>query len=649
MMVKVYDLEVMRNFFLYIDLELKSDDFTIFEISSFKNELKELLNYLKNVKGQIGFNNINYDSQIIQYIIENQKKLLKLNSNDLTEHLHDLSNEIINEPFPRYWESDLTIPQCDPFKILHYDNRARSASLKWIQYSMDWYNIEDMPLKHWELIDSREKADIIISYCKNDCLSTRQLYNIIRGKTDHILYKGKDKVQLRYDVQKEFGFRCLNYSDVKIGDQLNKSKYSKALGIKESSLKYLTKNPKLDFTFEECFPDYISFQTEEFNQFVDSFKTKKVNLNKKQEFRFKYNKTEYTIAKGGIHSNEGARLIVPTKDQILRDADIGSQYPNAIAKRDLYPSHLDKIWIENYKETIQQRIDAKHTYKKTKENKWESIAETFKLSLNGGGFGKLNEATNWQYDPFACFQTTIGNQMEILMLIESLEIIGVDVISANTDGIICLFDKSLESDYYQVCKEWEKRVGNDKLGLLEYKDYSLIAQRSINHYIAIPADGSEPKTKGSFLVDYELHKNKSNRVIPLALQEYYHRGTSPSKFIREHNNIFDFCAGSRAKGDWTFMSHQIINGEYIKKVQQKTLRYYISNDGCKLLKYNETDGREIQEDSGKWLCTIFNKYEEKNMKEYDINYDYYINQAYKIISEIQPEVINRKYTQLSIF
>jgi hypothetical protein len=51
------------------------------------------------------------------------------------------------------------------------------------------------------------------------------------------------------------------------------------------------------------------------------------------------------------------------------------------------------------------------------------------------------------------------------------------------------------------------------------------------------------------------------------------------------------------------------------------------------------DGRESNIEAG-WLITVFNKYLQKSMKDYNINYRYYINECNKIIDIIE----NRQLT-----
>lgn len=235
------------------------------------------------------------------------------------------------------------------------------------------------------------------------------------------------------------------------------------------------------------------------------------------------------------------------------------------------------------------------------------------------------------------------------MLIESLELAGIHVVSANTDGIISLFDEDKNDLYYQICKEWEIKVGNSELGKLEYVDYNILVQSSVNDYLAISVDG-KVKKKGDFVTDFEIHKNKSARVVPLALEAYYLYGIKPDEFIKNHNNIFNFCLGVKSIGTNRLIHLEPIKGTEIKL--QKINRYYVSNNGWHLLKRlkplenkkfnkqfdifgNVNDGHRESEIEAGYLSTIFNKYIKKDMNDYNINYNYYINRVNKIINTIE--------------
>ena len=69
-----------------------------------------------------------------------------------------------------------TSNQIDVFKMHHWDNPAKRSSLKWIQYSMDWENILDMPIHHETKIETQAQLAVITEYCINDVESTEAIY-----------------------------------------------------------------------------------------------------------------------------------------------------------------------------------------------------------------------------------------------------------------------------------------------------------------------------------------------------------------------------------------------------------------------------------------------------------------------------------------
>lgn len=658
--IVVYDIETIKNFFLYMDIDYRTNEEKIFKIGLSHNELPELYKYLTIEKPQqVGFNNIGFDSQITQYIIANTEYWTKHNYTgiEISAEIYKYTQSVIDKQDSGEWADypvwNLTCKQLDLFKIWHFNNRAKSTSLKWIQYMIDWENLQDMPIAHGDDI-TEEQIEDVIKYCRNDVLSTLEFFNITLGRTNLPLYKGKDKILLRKNIKQKFNIDCLNFDDVKIGDELNKKSFMDITGIDKYELKN-RKAPTDIFTFGECIPDYIFFKTKELNAFYDKLKDIKIDpSSKNQKFLLPFRGTTYLIAKGGIHSVDKPRLLKPNINQYLRDCDIGSQYPNAFRKRKLYPRHLGEEWLTIYCSNITLRLEAKQQYKKTKDLIYKSIDELYKLALNGGGFGKTGEPTSWQYDSFINMSITIGNQFEILMLVEMFEEAKIHVVSANTDGLVCLFNKDQENDYKRICEEWEIIVGNNIEGKLEYTEYELFAQSNVNNYLAIKKENPEhpeslddrTKYKGDFLIDFELNKNKSNSIINLALSAYFTKGIDPKSFILEHKNIYDFCSGVRAKSGWHFQSEEIYKGEYREIKQQKTVRYYISKEGVKLIKCHK-DGRRTQTEAGIWMQTIFNNYVKKEWDLYDINYEYYISKTYELIHSIQPEV-DRLSTQLSM-
>jgi hypothetical protein len=179
---------------------------------------------------------------------------------------------------------------------------------------------------------------------------------------------------------------------------------------------------------------------------------------------------------------------------------------------------------------------------------------------------------------------------------------------------------------------------------LEHNTYSKLVLGDVNNYIAVDEKGKS-KCKGRFEYDnLALHKNKSFLIIPKAVHAYFVEGKDPEEFIKSHTNIFDFCGGVKIKGDWRFEERLLEDGVYKEKPLQHTIRYYVSKTGSKIMKRNNSDGRDIQVEAGKWLQTLYIDHEEKPISDYNINYDYYVNKVRKEIESLDPST-----NQLSLF
>lgn len=678
LILKVYDIETIFEEFSITIANPRYQNPIDFRINRFINQIDALVKFLLEELCDywVGYNNVNFDSQVLQYIIDNKDKWVQKTGAEIAALIWQFAQDVIDDTnaglFPPFREQYLWAKQMDIFRIHHFDNEARRTSLKWLEYSMDLEDIEEMPIAHanykwvgnrnipYDRLWTDKEFSLTDHYRRNDVKATCVALEYTLGNVENEVYKGKNKIQDRLDIIDEFKLppEAMNWSDVKIGDELNKLGYMQLKGIKDPRVIYdLKKNRrgKRVFTYGDCIPDYVKFTSPIFQGFYEALKDIKVRITekkdregkkKKQEFNLTFNKTTYTIARGGIHSNEKNRIITPLPNEILMDADVGSQYPNAIFKRKLYPSHLGAEWLTMYGGTIQKRLTFKIKGKTDKRAK--GIAEMLKLSLNGGGFGKLNEATNWQYDPFAAFSCTIGNQFEILMLIEALEIEGgIHVVSANTDGIVCLFDKSKLETYYRICHEWEAKVGNTQMGQLEYTEYTKMVQKSVNDYLAIDKEG-KIKKKGDFMTEFELNKNRSKRILPLAYENYFVKGIRPEKTIEEHTSLSDFCSGIKASKNYHYEGIDPSTME--KTLYHRVVRYYVSRQGRLLVKVKNEDseatGPEISNcearDQGHWWTTECNSYDERGVE--GVNQKFYIDKANEFIRSLEANTKKGKKT-----
>jgi hypothetical protein len=241
-------------------------------------------------------------------------------------------------------------------------------------------------------------------------------------------------------------------------------------------------------------------------------------------------------------------------------------------------------------------------------------------------------------------QITLNGQLLLTMLAESLisQLNGyITVLQINTDGITVKLHRSCVEDYYNLCKIWENIT---KLNL-EYVEYSKMVIRDVNNYLAVDVKG-KVKYKGAFEVDKVVgsepayHKDNSFRIIPLAISEYFTKGIPIEKTIKNHRNIYDYCGRQKFTRDSYGMVHFLEENEAKAQKQQKNVRYYISNKGATFYKYYNKGTNEVINKG--YQVTIFNDFVDKKWEDYNINYNFYIKEAMKIVNEIEDK-------QLSLF
>jgi hypothetical protein len=278
-----------------------------------------------------------------------------------------------------------------------------------------------------------------------------------------------------------------------------------------------------------------------------------------------------------------------------------------------------------------KRLELKPLAKKDKKIK--GIVGALKLAVNSV-YGKSSDMQNWIYDRQLTMFTTITGELSLMMLIEKYETNGIHVISANTDGVTIRIKKDLIPLMYELNEWWCRETQYE----LERTDYSKIIFSTVNDYLAIMTNG-EIKKKGDFLTDFELHKNKSARIVPIALENYFVNNISVAETIRSHSNLYDFCLRQKATRSFHYEGTNRSTGEVT--VYDKLIRYYVSNTGDKIFKIKneecQTRAAAISQiEAGEWVCKVCN-YLPKNSAVDNVNYDYYIEKANRIITKVKTE------------
>lgn len=657
----VMDYETLSNCFVAVFEDIKTDDQEIFVCHNSKNDILQLVTFLeKNIaldEWHVSFNGLGFDSQITEYILRNREQLLEQDGETIAKFLYGKAQEIINRQntgeFLEFSPRDLSIRQVDVFKLNHWDNPAKRSSLKWIQYSMDWQNIKDMPIHHSTAVTSPEQIAEIITYCINDVKSTKR-----------IMHLSKSQIDLRRALTEEYKIDLYSASEPKISKELFLYFLSKQTGIKKFELKQM-RTLRNKIVVKDIILPYINFKTATFQRLLSKFSEVVIFPNEtkggfKYSVQYKGVKTDYGL--GGIHGARDSKVYESNEDMIIMTSDVVSFYPNLAIRNGWAPAHLPKKqFCELYEWFFEER---KKIPKKDPKN------YVYKIILNST-YGLSNDQNSFLYDPEFTMQITINGQLSLTMLYEMIaeNIPGAVPLMQNTDGLETMIPREYQDKYMEICAEWEKITNLQ----LEHDTYQKIVLGDVNNYIAVTEykevhkdlydklkkdnpndlfkeeDGkfyhAGTKCKGRFEFDnLALHKNKSFLIVPKALFNYYVHGVEPWITITSNTNVFDFCGGVKIKGEWKFVMHSSKSGNYVKEDLQQTIRYYISKEGCKIVKTHLHDGREIQIEAGRWMQKLFINYVEKPFEEYMINYDYYLDKVNREIDGLSP-----KTNQLLLF
>lgn len=680
-----YDVEVFPNFFSVVFIDVDTDpklieayeiaDYTgndtmkhrilkeyikpyTFIICDVRNDLDLLIDFMTTHKLLVGFNNINYDDNILDAIIKyhrqfNKKLINKSTGDHFNKELYELSGDLIdygtgwhyNQPKSKYYRKPYYSK--DLQKLLYLDKLF--VSLKQVAVQLRHYRIQDLPLPYNKPIDFADIYDIL-DYNVNDVIITYKLY-----------HNQLDEINLRESITDLYGVNVRTESRSGTANRLMMYFYAKETGLDIKDFK----NDRTDrriIRYDEIISDKIEFISPELKDFLNNLKSKSIIVGAEQlKESVMFKNREYTFATGGLHSVDTCNIYKSSEKYTIRDADVRSFYPYIILNEGIYPEHLDKdIFLKILRMVTEERVKTKEynkilsksdeitdnviKYRRLFDNK----AEALKIVINAT-YGKLGDENSFLYDLKAMYQTTINGQLYLLMLIDMLAQIGVECISANTDGIICKVRPSEEKEYMNTCSHWEDKTDFN----LEYTDYEKYVCYAVNDYMAIKKGYSESdktdedkkkyiKEKGLFVTTPQINKGYNKPIIAKALVHYFADGISVEDYIKSHTDIYDFCVSIKTGKDFIKEYHTLTEGDKIVYELQKNVRYYIANTIGVIMKRYATpkiDKRGVRREYialHKGVNSIvFNDFKPyDNFEDYKINYAYYIKEAYDLLYKI---------------
>lgn len=578
-----YDIETFPNTFTARFTHAFTRKKFKFEISDRVNQATEFVEFLYSLKQAgargVGYNNIGFDYPVIHAIA--------MNPSMTVEQIYDKAMSIIkgNDRFGHMiWESDRLFEQIDLFKIHHFDNPAKSTSLKQLEMWMGFDDVRDLPFDVGKMLTDQEK-DILLDYNDHDVHATLCFF-----------VRSLDMIKLREGLSEKFGQNFMNCSDVKMGELILISEmqkngiecYEKINGRKTKKQTFRHSIPLKDVIFP-----YVKFERPEFQslkELIEGRTITKVDDVLKTKGLLKgahaiIEGVEYKIGTGGIHASVESCTIRSTDTIQIVDVDVASFYPNLSIVNKTFPAHLGAEFCDAYHGIYQTR----KTYaKKTQEN------GAFKLALNGA-YGNSNNKYSPLYDPKYTMTTTINGQLLLCMLIEQmLKVPGLKMIQANTDGITYLCPVEYLEHQRTICRWWEQVT----CLVLEEALYDSMHIRDVNNYMAVYTMSGAVKRIGCYAHETaeqksgtrELPWNKdwSARVVQLAAEAALIRGEDVRTFITNHDNLYDFTLRAKVPRSSSLVMRYADFG--VDMPLQNIIRYYISTDGGNLVKISPPTG-----------------------------------------------------------
>lgn len=626
--VALYDIEVFPNCFHCLVSDSESHKKYKFEISNRKNQLEELIDffYFKRVEHiMCGYNNHHYDDIVINYMIFFRNTMKRFDYLKICNSLYYLSKAIIES------EKTENIDKIKQYKYANYFysfdlmtmlySAAKQKSLKEVEILLGMDNVQEFEAGFDQrLLDS--EIDDMIKYNENDVDATELLLNTV-----------KDEVDLRLEVEKEWGFDALSMSNIRIGEEilLRKSNLKgAALEEAKSKIRRVAKIENKDIILP--FIQYSNPKLKEVLLDVKNATCYPCKSDKKQknyEKKFVLSNTCYSIGEGGIHTINEPRIFKPTADQYIGHSDVTSMYPSLAIIYKWLPVHLGKDFWNVYESLYKERVIAKRNHDELK-------AKAFKFALNSP-IGKMQNESSWAYDPLNAYKIRMNGQLILLMLVDRLLSINCKIVQVNTDGVVYIADKANR----ELINQFVHEVENITKLHFDSDDYESFYQYDVNNYFGIrkgysqSGDPSLIEKKGKFITEIGLNNSMTPVVISKAVINYFLTKEPIDKFVKEDKNIRDFLMSQSVNREFKV--------EYGNKPVQRINRYYASNSGYYLMrvkdKMYETKKESILSDVG---AILLNHIDSTPIEERKINYQYYIGKAKTIVSEF----INR---QLTIF
>lgn len=603
----------------------------------------------------IGFNSIGYDIPMISLALSGADTVALKNAND-----HIIPPPGVKGLKPWEFFSFYGIeppPYLDHIDIMEVAPGVR-ISLKTYMGAVHSLKMQDLPFDPNQVFTPFDRVETAV-YCENDLAGTIDLFTAV-----------EDRVKLRESLNDQYKpldswFDARSKSDAQIAEAVFKAKIL--------PLKAKPRFIPHGYQFYYRAPSFIQFrspelqailQTVQANPFTVSDKDQLPPQQRKEwkddedgdfedaqgkkiktgiiipqaikDIRYKRGVSTYKFGMGGLHSQEKAVYWISAMGFELEDDDVESYYPSLILMMQMFPEAIGVAFLRIFKEIYDTRVDAKHkaaACKKAGDSEgakhWKTIADGLKIVLNGT-FGKLGSKYSILFAPEQMIQVTLTGQLALLMLIEAFEDAGIQVVSANTDGVVTRVPDGLQWLKNNIIGEWQAATGLKT----ERTNYAAIYMQSVNSYVAFKKDG-EVKTKGFFAEPGVSNTTKvpARAICADAAIAFLKDGTPVTRTVRNCTDIRRFVTVRNVKGGavkygYSPMRQMLMNmGEEpfenepdVKTYLGKVVRYVYAKGEPFAINYKDNGKKVADSDGARPMMTLapmvpawidFERYEEE--------------------------------------
>jgi len=521
--VSVFDTECYPNYFAY-----KSDTGEKFVLTPTTPLDIAGLRRAMSRYTLVSFNGLHYDIPIISLALQgHDNATLKAASDQI----------IVGKAQPWDITRDL-LEWCDHIDMIEV--APGQSSLKMYMAKMHSHKLQDLPfdpstpLEWWQIV-------LLDMYHDNDLRGTRELYDMFQTQ-----------LELRKDMTAEHGVDLRSKSDAQISEAVMKQ----LLPFKVER-PYIA--PGTQFQYQP--PEWLRFQHLPLldllnrNVFTIAMSGSVDMPDELANTIIRIGSSAYKMGIGGLHSTESQVVWVADDEYELTDHDVRGYYPEIMIKLNICPPQIGQLFMTNFagwkrgRDVNKAKADdaslpkAERTVYKKKANSQKT--------LTNGTFGKLWSMWSIYYYPQGGIQVTITGQAALLMLIEMLELSGIQVVSANTDGIVLRTRRKMAWLRDQIIAWWESSTAFET----ERTDYRLLASRDVNSYVAVKPDGSV-KLKGAYAPPEPGPSgwpNPTGQVCVDAVVAYLAHGTPLHDTIHACTDVRQFIYVRQVKGGGSYL------------------------------------------------------------------------------------------------